>query len=115
MRPAAQTFDAGEIDERGRPGQTVLHEPEEIGAARKGGRPVAQKTQRVAERARSRVRKGVHALASTRASASSMRARVSGACRPRMPVAFATAFATAASLGMIGASPNPFTPSFSPR
>src|SRR5205823_1453279 len=110
MRPAAQTFDAGEVDERVGPREPVLHEAEKIGSASERHRAVAQHAQRLRERARPSVGERIHERAPAIASASSTRARVSGACRTRAPVAFATAFAIAAAVGMIGGSPRPLTP-----
>src|SRR5207247_10813003 len=71
---------------------------------------VAPPAECLRERARARVGERVHARAPAIASASRTRARVSGACRTRAPVAFATAFAIAAAVGMIGGSPRPLTP-----
>src|SRR4029079_16722379 len=110
VRPTAQAFDACEVDERLRPREAVLHQADEVRPAGERDRAVAQHAERFGERARASVRKRVHDRARAMASASRTRARVRGACRTRAPVAFATAFAMAAAVGMIGGSPNPLTP-----
>src|SRR5207247_9304791 len=109
-RPATQALDAGEVDEELGPGEPVLHEPEEIGAPGERRGPAAQQAQAVRQGARPDVRERVQSRIPASASASSTRARVSGECRTRAPVAFATAFAMAAAVGMIGGSPRPLTP-----
>src|SRR5213082_201276 len=110
VRPTPQALDVGEVDERGRTGETVLHEADEVRASGERNRAVAQHPERFGERARARIRERVQPRASAMASASSTRARVRGACRTRAPVAFATAFAIAAAVGMIGGSPSPLMP-----
>src|SRR5712692_4367779 len=108
--PATQALDAGEIDEELRLLEPVLHEPEEVRAAGERGRAVPQQAQPVGQRARADVRERVQSRTPASASASRTRARVSGECRTRAPLAFATAFAMAAAVGMIGGSPRPFAP-----
>src|SRR5688572_29993837 len=107
MRPATEALDAGQVDKCVGRREAVPDQTDEIGAARDGDRPVLQELQRLAERARLRVREEAHR---TTASASSTRAGVIGTWRSRTPMAFATAFATAAAVGMIGGSPSPFAP-----
>src|SRR5439155_1956617 len=85
VRPAAQALDACEIDERLRAGEAVLHQADEIGPAGERDRAVAQHAERFGERARSGVGESVQDRAPATASASSTRARVSGACRTRPP------------------------------
>src|SRR5207237_1882949 len=99
---------ASDINERFGPREPVLQEAEKVGPAGERHRAVAEHTQRLGERARPGVGERVHERAPPMASASSTRARVSGACRTRAPVAFATAFAMAAAVGMIGGSPRAF-------
>src|SRR5581483_9190908 len=107
--PAPQAIDAGEVDEPVGTREAVTYQHDEIRAPRERDGAVAQQPQRFPERARLRVGEA-HEPASASASASSTRARVIGAWRTRAPVAFATAFATAAAVGMIGGSPRPFAP-----
>ena len=60
-RPAAQAFDAGEIDELLGPRYAVTHERDEVGPARERDRPVLQQLERLAERLGSCIRKLAHA------------------------------------------------------
>src|SRR5205085_2112570 len=71
VRPTPQALDAGEVDERGRTGETVLHEADEVRASGERNRAVAQHPERFDERARARVRERVQPRASAMASASS--------------------------------------------